>query len=111
MLHDEKCPYQKAYGDVIMLGMKEKESGQLFFDTGSPGTHPPGEKSDPVFPIDPIRVLSSDDLFYVNFAVLGKVVVDNSLQQGFSKEEVIRNLKIGAFRQYGNKAQGITNIM
>jgi len=55
-------------------------------------------------------VLHPDDLFSLSFRFLGRIKVKDYFKKGFTKERALKDLKIEAFKRYGNLAQGITNI-
>lgn len=61
------------------------------------------------FPLEKIRILSSDEVYHLKFKILGKVSAREK-KQGFTEEEAIKELKIQAIKTYGNQAKGLTTI-
>jgi hypothetical protein len=75
----------------------------------------PGEGASPevretIPPLDRIAIVSSDELFNRNFKMLGTVHARDTTPQGMSEEQAIKSLKIEAYRLYGSRAKGLTNI-
>ena len=60
--------------------------------------------------LENIRVLSSNDLYYMNFRVVGQVSVRDKSKKGFTQDEAVKALKVEAFRNYGSQVNGLINV-
>jgi len=67
-------------------------------------------EADRTFAFEKIQLLSSEDLYQRKFKVLGEVSLRDRSKDGLTEQEVIRLLKIDAFRKYGTQAHGLTNL-
>ena len=57
-----------------------------------------------------IPVLSQQDLTDYRFSVLGRVEANSPSKEWFTQEKALQNLKVEAYKRYGNLAQGIINV-
>jgi hypothetical protein len=57
-----------------------------------------------------IVILASEYLKNTEYKVLEKIIVKDVSQEGFNKQEAREALQFEAFRRFGSKAKGITNI-
>jgi hypothetical protein len=76
----------------------------------TPGAETSQEVRETIPPLDRIAVVSSNELFNLNFKMLGTVRARDTTPQGMSKEQAVKSLKIEAYRLYGSRAKGLTNI-
>ena len=60
--------------------------------------------------LENIVVVSSDELFNRNFKVLGKVAVRDATPEGMSEEQAVKSLKIEAYRLFGSRVKGLSNL-
>ena len=60
--------------------------------------------------LENIVVVSSDELFNRNFKVLGKVTVRDTTPEGMSEEQAVKSLKIEAYRLFGSRVKGLSNL-
>ncbi|MBI5375316.1 MAG: hypothetical protein HZA77_07765 [Candidatus Schekmanbacteria bacterium] len=104
--------YEKASADVLTQSRKTGKT----VDAGSGQISPASGQNTAVSSIAEksfidIPVISSEELFNKNFRILGKIILDNEYPQNFvTKDEAIRALKMEAFRLYGDRADGLTNL-
>jgi hypothetical protein len=61
-------------------------------------------------PLDRIDIVSSTELFNRNFKILGNVRARDTTPHGMTEEQAVKSLKIEAYRLYGSRAKGLTNI-
>jgi hypothetical protein len=107
--------YEEISGDVITLAKKtavapEEGSGTIPAVTGQSGGISTQREVGEIPPLSNILIFSSDDLFHLNFKILGIVNIIDQSRKGFSEEQAIRDLKIEAFRLYGIQAKALTRI-
>ena len=57
-----------------------------------------------------IPIISEQDLLDNGFSTLGRIYLDASPQQEFTREKALQNLKVEAFKRYGSLAGGIINV-
>ena len=76
----------------------------------SPGAEASQEAQETIPPLERITVVSSAELFNLNFKMLGTVRARDTTPQGMSREQAVKSLKIEAYRLYGSRAKGLTNI-
>lgn len=101
----------EAAADVVALAEKGKEEPAAGpFTVGVKAEGALGEGPDTNFPVDQIPVFTSEELYNREFRVLGKVDIRERSQQGLTKEEAIKALKIAAVRAYGPAINGITSV-
>jgi hypothetical protein len=58
-----------------------------------------------------IVIISSEYLANTSYEILGRITVKDVSQNGFSKNEAKKALKYEAFRKFGPRAKGITNVI
>jgi len=57
-----------------------------------------------------IPIISEQELSGKGFSTLGRIYVDASPTQEFTREKALQNLKVEAFKRYGSLAEGIINV-
>jgi len=107
--------YERISGDVISLMkkaslVKEEGTGTSLSAAPISGGLSIERKEEEIPQLLNIAILSSDDLFHLNFKILGTVTVVDESRNGITKEQAIRNLRIEAFRLYGAQAMALTKI-
>ena len=60
--------------------------------------------------LEKMVIVSSDELFNRNFKVLGKVTVRDTTPEGMSEEQAVKSLKIEAYRLFGSRVKGLSNL-
>jgi hypothetical protein len=115
MLTSKQDRYESISADVVTLikkaaVFKEAGTGTAPSDTPISGGVPIERKEEEIPQLSNIVILSSDDLFHLNFKILGTVTVVDESKKEFTEEQAIKNLKIEAFRLYGVQAMALTKI-
>jgi len=95
-------PYRQASAEVVTMSSVSEQK--------TPGAETSQEVRETIPPLDRIAVVSSNELFNLNFKMLGTVRARDTTPQGMSKEQAVKSLKIEAYRLYGSRAKGLTNI-
>lgn len=68
------------------------------------------ETHETIPPLENIAIVSSAELFNLNFKILGVVRARDASPQGMTEEQAVKTLKIEAYRLYGTRAKALTNI-
>jgi len=97
-----QTPYRQASAEVVTRSSMAEQK--------TPGAEASQEVRETIPPLDRIAVVSSNELFNLNFKMLGTVRARDTTPQGMSKEQALKSLKIEAYRLYGSRAKGLTNI-
>jgi hypothetical protein len=98
----DKNTFRQASAEVM--------TSSAITDKQSPGTEAAQESREAIPPLDKIAVVSSAELYNLSFKMLGTVRARDTTPQGMNREQAIKSLKIEAYRLYGSRAKGLTNI-
>jgi len=107
--------YESVSADVITVTKRTslapgEEAKTIPPLSSVPGGIPTEGREEELPQLSNIAIISSDDLFTLNFKILGTVSVFDESRKGFTEEQAIRNLRIEAFRLYGIQAMALTKI-
>jgi len=98
----EQKTYRQASAEIV--------TSSATIEKPSPGEATAQEARETIPPLDRIAVVSSSELYNLNFKMLGTVQAQDTTPQGMSTEQAVKSLKIEAYRLYGSRAKGLTNL-
>jgi hypothetical protein len=110
-----KQEHEEVSADVITLTQKETVpsgmgSGWVQSDSSVAEVRPELKQGWEAPSLESIRILTPDDLYHLNFRIVGRVEVHDRSKNGYTEDEAVNALKTEAIRNHGIRAMGLSNV-